>query len=129
MPHPASIPRTATVLIVEDDEGIRELTAKILRRYGYTVLAADGGDEARQICERHDGIIHVLLSDVVMPGMNGPKVAEMLTRIRPGLKVVFMSGYGGDDMIRNGVVTDAVPFLQKPFTPERLANTISQVLG
>jgi two-component system cell cycle sensor histidine kinase/response regulator CckA len=129
-PHPASIPPKATVLIVEDDPGIRELSAKILTRYGYTVLSAEGGDEARQIAERHDGIIHVLLSDVVMPGMNGPKVAQMLTRMRPGLKVVFMSGYSGEDVARHGVCEeDDVPFLQKPFTPERLANTISEVLG
>ena len=116
-------------MIVEDDPGIRELSAKILRRRGYTVLSAEGGDEARQICERHDGAIHVLLSDVMMPGMNGPMVAAMLTRMRPGLKVVFMSGYGTDDVARHGVIEHEVPFLQKPFTPERLANTISEVLG
>ena len=119
----------ATVLIVEDDQGIRELSMRILMRCGYKVLVAAGGDEARQICERHDGIIHVLLSDVVMPGMNGPMVAEMLTRMRPGLKVVFMSGYTDDEIVRNGVIQHDVPFLQKPFTPERLANTIVEVLG
>ncbi len=127
--HTPSSPHTATVLIVEDDPAIREISAKILRRRGYTVLSAEGGDEARQICERHDGTIHVLLSDVVMPGMNGPMVAAMLTRMRPGLKVVFMSGYGTNDIARHGVIEHEVPFLQKPFTPERLANTISEVLA
>jgi len=127
--HTPPTPRNATVLIVEDDPGIRELSAKILKRFGYTVLSAEGGDEARQICERHDGTIHVLLSDVMMPGMNGPKVAAMLTSMRPELKVVFMSGYGTQEVARLGVVEREVPFLQKPFTPERLANTISEVLG
>jgi two-component system cell cycle sensor histidine kinase/response regulator CckA len=125
----SSLPHAATVLIVEDDPGIRDLSAKILRRCGYTVLAAEGGDEARAICERHEGVIHVLLSDVMMPGMNGPMVAKMLRSMRPGLKVVFMSGYASADVARVGVLQDEAPFLQKPFTPERLANTISEVLG
>jgi len=119
----------ATILIVEDDPGIRDLSTKILSRCGYHVLAAGGGEEAREICERHEGTIHLLLSDVVMPGMNGPMVAEMLTRMRPGLKVVFMSGYTDDLVVRHGVMERGVPFLQKPFTPERLANKIVEVLG
>jgi two-component system cell cycle sensor histidine kinase/response regulator CckA len=127
--HSSSLPDAATVLIVEDDPGIRDLSARILRRCGYTVLAAEGGDEARQICERHPGVIHVLLSDVMMPGMNGPMVAKMLRSMRPELKVVFMSGYSSADVARHGVGQDEAPFLQKPFTPERLANTISEVLG
>jgi two-component system cell cycle sensor histidine kinase/response regulator CckA len=71
----------------------------------------------------------VLLSDVVMPGMNGPMVADMLTRMRPDLKVIFMSGYTDDAIVRHGVMERDVPFLQKPFTPERLANKIVEVLG
>jgi signal transduction histidine kinase len=120
---------TGTILIVEDDPGIRELSSKILKRCGYTVLVANGGHEARLICERHDGIIDLLLSDVVMPGMNGPTVAEMLTKMRPAMKVVFMSGYTDDAIVRHGVMERDVPFLQKPFTPERLANKIVEVLG
>jgi signal transduction histidine kinase len=119
----------ATILVVEDDPGIRALSSKILRRNGYEVLAAEGGEEARQICASHDGIIHVLLSDVVMPGMNGPTVAEMLTKTRPEMRVVFMSGYTDAVIVRHGVNTRQVPFLQKPFTPERLANKIVEVLG
>ena len=128
-PHAAPPPHAATILIVEDDAGIRALSAKILRRCGYTVLAAEGGEEARHICERHEGVIHVLLSDVMMPGMNGPAVAAMLRKMRPELKVVFMSGYSSADVASHGVVHGEVPFLQKPFTPDRLANTISEVLG
>ena len=119
----------ATILIVEDDPGIRDLSTKILSRCGYNVLVADGGEEARAVSEQHDGVIHVLLSDVVMPGMNGPMVADMLTRMRPDLKVVFMSGYTDDAVVRDGVMGRNVPFLQKPFTAERLANKIVEVLG
>jgi signal transduction histidine kinase/CheY-like chemotaxis protein len=119
----------ATILVVEDDEGIRDLSAKVLSRQGYRVLVANGGEEARHISERHEGIIHVLLSDVVMPGMNGPMVAEMLTKMRPGMKVLFMSGYTDDAIVRHGVMERDVPFLKKPFTPERLASKIVEVLG
>ncbi|HKY21458.1 MAG TPA: response regulator [Vicinamibacterales bacterium] len=118
----------ATILIVEDDPGIRELAAKVLGRYGYQVLTANGGDEARDICERHGGPIDVLLSDIVMPGMNGPTVAAMLKTIRPALKVVFMSGYTDDAIVRHGVKERDVPFLQKPFSPEQLVNKILEVL-
>ena len=79
--------------------------------------------------ERHGGAIDVLLSDVVMPGMSGPMVAAMLAVLRPSIKVVFMSGYTDDAVVRDGVMERGVPFLQKPFTPERLANKILEVLG
>ena len=119
----------ATILIVEDDSGIRQLAEKVLRRSGYEVLTAGDGDQARAICERHGGAIDVLLSDVVMPGMSGPLVAAMLARIRPEMKVVFMSGYTDDAAVRHGIMNQGVPFLQKPFTPEQLASKILEVLG
>jgi signal transduction histidine kinase len=119
----------ATVLVVEDDPGILELTSRVLTRYGYTVLTANGGEQAQAVCMRHCGPIDVLLSDVVMPGMNGPMVAQILTRLRPAMKVAFMSGYTDDAIVRHGVMVHEMPFLQKPFTPERLANKILEVLG
>jgi two-component system cell cycle sensor histidine kinase/response regulator CckA len=119
----------AMILIVEDDVGIRELTSKVLSRYGYAVMSASGGEEAREVSEKHEGVIDVLLSDVVMPGMSGPMVAEMLTKMRPSIKVVFMSGYTDDAIVRHGVRVREVPFLQKPFTPDQLANKILEVLG
>jgi CheY-like chemotaxis protein len=130
-PAPAERPANgrATILVVEDDPGIRELSSKILKRYGYDVLSAEGVEESRHFSERHEGAIDVLLSDVVMPGMNGPAVADILTRTRPGMKVVFMSGYADAVIARHGVMAREVPFLQKPFTPERLADTIVEVLG
>jgi CheY-like chemotaxis protein len=120
---------TATVLVVEDDPGILELTSRVLTRYGYTVLTANGGEQAQAVCMRHCGPIDVLLSDVVMPGMNGPMVAQILTKLRPAMKVAFMSGYTDDAIVRHGVMVHEMPFLQKPFTPERLANKILEVLG
>jgi signal transduction histidine kinase/CheY-like chemotaxis protein len=119
----------ATVLVVEDDPGIRELAARVLSRYGYVVLTAAGGDEARAVSERHDGAIDLLLSDVVMPGMSGPEVAQMLAAMRPHMKVMYMSGYTDDAIVHHGVMVQEVPFLQKPFTAERLHNKILEVLG
>jgi signal transduction histidine kinase/CheY-like chemotaxis protein len=120
---------SATILVVEDDPGIRELAGRVLSKIGYVVLLASGGEEARGLCERHDGAIHLLLSDVVMPGMSGPKVAELLIGMRPSMKVLYMSGYTDDAILRHGVMAHDMPFLQKPFTPERLVNKILDVLG
>ena len=119
----------ATVLIVEDDAGIRELAGKILTRCGYDVLVADGGAQAVEIGRRNAVKIDVLLSDVVMPGMSGPVVASILRELRPSIKVVFMSGYTEDPVVREGVMGRNVPFLQKPFTPDLLANKILEVLA
>jgi len=124
-----SVPGKATILVVEDDSGIRELASKVLSRYGYEVLTACGGDEAGTVSNGHDGPIDILLSDVVMPGMSGPKVAAMLTASRPAMKVVYMSGYTDDAIVRHGVMAHDVPFIQKPFTPERLHNKILEVLS
>ena len=111
----------------KDDPGIRELTAKVLSRIGYVVLTASGGDEARMICDGYVGAIHLLLSDVVMPGMSGPEVAAMLTAVRPSLKTIYMSGYTDDAVLRHGVMK-GMAFLQKPFTPDTLRNKIVEVL-
>jgi len=124
-----AIAAAATVLIVEDDEGIRELASKVLSRHGFVVLVASCGDEARGVSERHDAAIDLLLSDVVMPGMSGPQVAAMLTEMRPSMKVVYMSGYTDDAIVRHGVMANDMAFLQKPFTPDRLTNKILEVLN
>jgi CheY-like chemotaxis protein len=101
-----------TILVVEDDPGIRELTSRVLSRYGYSVLTASGGDEARTIGETDDGAIDLLLSDVVMPCMSGPNVADMLNAMRPTMKD-YMSGYSDEAIARHGVVVHDAPFLQK----------------
>ena len=118
-----------TILVAEDDDRVRELACRVLSRYGYAVIAAANGEQALSLCEQHPGPIHLLLSDVVMPGMNGPELAELLKTIRPDLKVLYMSGYTDDAIVRQGVLLHNTPFLQKPFSPARLAEKILEVLG
>jgi hypothetical protein len=116
------------VLLVEDDEGLRHLISRILRKNGYTVLEASSGAEALQQCEQHAGPLHLLLSDVVMPQMSGRKLAQRLAALRPVLKVLYLSGYTDDSILRHGVMDDDVAFLQKPFTPVALTRKVREVL-
>jgi len=119
---------TETVLIVEDDEGVRVVASRILREQGYTVLEARRASEARRIWEKHGPNVDLLLTDVVMPDTNGPRLAEELTRDRPDLRVLFMSGYPG----AGGLVgPQGVPLtcLEKPFTPNSLAAKVREMLG
>jgi signal transduction histidine kinase len=117
-----------TILVVEDDEGVRKLTVKVLRATGYTVLEAANGNEAIALCERHQGTIHLLATDVVMPGMGGRVLAERLIAVVPGMKVLYLSGYTDDTIVRHGVLNASVEFLQKPFTPLALARKVREVL-
>lgn len=117
-----------TILVVEDDATICELACRVLSRHGYTVLAASNGDDARGLCEQHQGPIHLLLSDIVMPGMSGPAVAQLLRTIRPDMKVLYMSGYTDDAIVRRGVLARDTAFLQKPFAPGRLVQKVLEVI-
>jgi PAS domain S-box-containing protein len=119
---------TETVLVVEDEDGVRALTQRILRRCGYTVLEAANGEEAMRVAAGHGGPIHLLVTDVVMPGPGGPVVAEWLTAERAGLRVLFMSGYTDDAVVRHGVLHASANFLQKPFSPVALAHKVREVL-
>ena len=119
---------TETVLLVEDHDGLRALVRKVLGRYGYTVLEAANGDEALQICERHQGAIHLLLTDVVMPGMSGPGLADRLAPLHPAMKALYTSGYTDDAIVRHGVLAAGTAFLQKPYTIEALARKVRDVL-
>ena len=116
------------VLLAEDDDAVRRVTTTALRRFGYEVLAAAGGEEALQLAEEHSGKISVLLTDVVMPGMSGPQLVLIMREKFPHIKAVFMSGYTDDAVLRHGVLAAEVSFLQKPFTPTALAQKIRQVL-
>jgi nitrogen-specific signal transduction histidine kinase len=107
---------SGTILVVEDQPDVRNLAAKLLRREGYTVLEASSGDEALRLADEHDGPIDLLLSDVVMPGLSGREVAERLTRRRPGLRTLFMSGYTDNVIADRGVLGPDMAFLPKPFT-------------
>lgn len=125
---PDAFEGTETVLIAEDEPGVRSLVRDSLRLKGYTVLEADNGTEALALAERHSGPIHLLLTDVIMPQMNGRELSEQLKARRPGLKVLFMSGYTDDTVLRHGVVTEDLQFVQKPFIPSALAGKIRNVL-
>ncbi|TAL11840.1 MAG: PAS domain S-box protein [Nitrospirae bacterium] len=120
---------TETILLVEDDEAVRELVRGILEEKGYAVLVACRSEEAFKLNGQHEGPIHLLLSDVVMPTMSGPELAERLKSSRPRMKVLYMSGYTDDAVVRLGVLTEGTPFLQKPFTPNALLHKVHEVLG
>jgi two-component system, cell cycle sensor histidine kinase and response regulator CckA len=117
-----------TILVAEDEDGVRSLTKEVLEKYGYTVLEASNGEEALKIAERHEGPLDLLLSDVVMPRMGGPELAQELLARRPAVKVLYMSGYTDHPMVRRGVVNAGVAFLQKPFTPTVLVSRIREIL-
>jgi PAS domain S-box-containing protein len=118
---------TETVLVVDDADGLRDLARRLLERLGYTVLVASGADEACRLFE--DGAsIDVLLTDVVMPGLSGPELTRSLVDRWPDLRVVYMSGYTEDSIIRRGVLDPGVAFLHKPFTSATLARTIRGAL-
>ena len=117
-----------TILLVEDEEAVRSLTSRILKKQGYRVMAAQHGREAMEMAAREEGRIDLVLTDVVMPGMNGRGLVERLTGIRPRIKSLYMSGYTDDDIIRRGFIEPSKSFLQKPFTSEALLQTVRKVL-
>ncbi len=119
---------TETVLMVEDEAAVRGLVAEVLRRHGYQVLAASNPEEAAQISSGYAKTIHLLLTDLVMPKWSGRQLAEHLAFSRPDMKVLFMSGYTDDTVIRQGNIREGTPFLQKPFTPENLVRRVRGVL-
>ena len=117
-----------TVLVVEDQEDVRSLTKALLERCGYHVIAASGGEEAIAVAEQHSGQIHLLLTDVVLSGINGKELSERLRVLRPNLNVLFMSGYSADVIAHRGVLDPGVAYISKPFTPGGLATKVQEVL-
>ena len=125
---PASVRGSETILLVEDDEMIRNLVQKVLQANGYRVLVAANGRDAERVAGQHEGPIHLLMTDVVMPGMNGREVAERLAAARAGVRVLYLSGYTDDAIVHHGVLEPGVAFLQKPFTPAVLGRRVREVL-
>jgi CheY-like chemotaxis protein len=125
---PAPVKGAETILLAEDEDGVRHVVAQMLREQGYTVLPANGGAEALRIAESHSGPLQLLVSDVMMPRMTGPELAERLRGLRPEMRVLFVSGYTDGEIVRGGELEPGTDFLQKPFTREQLAVKVREVL-
>lgn len=117
-----------TVLVIEDDEQVREIARWSLSYYGYNVIVAGKPEEALSISSGYDGFIHIAVTDVVMPGMSGQELAEKLRLQRPRMKVLYMSGYTDNTIVHYGVLDRGVPFIQKPFSPEKFVGKVREVL-
>ena len=117
-----------TILIVEDDYGLRKFAQEVLLSYGYNVIVADNGEDALRVDKKHEVPIHLLLTDVVMPRMGGRELIERLQPLYPRMKVIYMSGYTDNAIIRHGVLEPGLNFLEKPFTPEGLAHKVREAL-
>jgi CheY-like chemotaxis protein len=117
-----------TILLVEDEKAVRDLTARMLKQLGYTAITAASGAEALEISSSFTGHISLLLTDVVMPQMSGRQVADALVGTRPGLKVLYLSGYTENAVVHHGVLETGVDFLPKPFTREVLGQKIREIL-
>jgi PAS domain S-box-containing protein len=127
-PSPGAPRGTETILLVEDSQELRVLVRTMLGRAGYTILEAADGLAALAVSEGHAGSIDLLLTDVVMPGMNGREMSERLARRRPRTRILFMSGYTGDSAVTHGVLEERFRFIQKPFTSSSLARVVREVL-
>ncbi len=127
-PEPASLSGSETILLVEDEEGVRELVAETLYSQGYHVIEAPHGGQALAVCEQYRGPIDLMLTDVVMPQMSGRELAERARPLRPGMKVMFVSGYTDISIVHHGILDAHAAFLPKPFTPDALARKVREVL-
>jgi CheY-like chemotaxis protein len=125
-----AVPRgTETVLVVEDEDAVRRIVKIALESAGYQVIEARSGSEALEVVRRHAGAIHLVVTDVVMPEMSGRELAERIVKDHPGVRILYMSGYTDDAVVRHGIVESGVAFLQKPFTPLALARKVREVLN
>ncbi len=115
--------------MVEDEPAILAVTAQMLSSLGYVVRAAHTPADAIRVAKEHAGPIHLLLTDVVMPGLNGRDLARTLADLRPGLRALFMSGYNADVIASNGILDAECPFIRKPFARDELAAKIREILG
>ena len=119
--------KNETILFVEDDDMVRNMVAAVLEQYGYNVIEAENGSVAMKRCEQEDKI-HLMITDVVMPGISGPDLVRQIITIQPEMKVLYISGYTDDAIVHHGVLDENTPFLQKPFTPQKLALKVQELL-
>jgi two-component system cell cycle sensor histidine kinase/response regulator CckA len=125
---PAPAKGSETILIIEDEDIVRNLASRGLRDHGYTVVQARNGVEALQYVQRHPGTVDLVLSDVVMPEMGGRELGQSLARLDSDLPILYMSGYTGEDVVQRGLLDPGAPFQQKPFTPVSLATKVRAML-
>jgi two-component system cell cycle sensor histidine kinase/response regulator CckA len=128
-PPPRDITGQDTILLVEDEEAVRSFAARALKLRGYQVLEASGGEEALELVRRHPAAIHLLITDVVMPNMDGPTLVRAVRRLRPDMGVIFMSGYAEEAFRRNDENAAELHFLAKPFGLKQLAAKVKDVLS
>jgi DNA-binding NtrC family response regulator len=119
-------PASTTILLVDDEESVRAIVLKILRRANYNVIAAENGDDAIRVAAAYEGKIDIVVTDMYMPGMRGPEVVQALSKARPGLRSLFMSGYTDQDA--RTAVPQGANFLHKPFSGQDLTNAVEAVL-
>jgi CheY-like chemotaxis protein len=117
-----------TIMVVEDEPVVRRLTVRALAERGYHLLEAEDGESALAVAREHKGELQLLITDVVMPGMNGKELADRLTAERPDLRVLYISGYAEHAVVRQGVLVEGIAFLSKPFDLSELARTVREVL-
>jgi CheY-like chemotaxis protein len=115
------------ILLVEDEDAVRKLTRLVLETSGYTVLEAPNGKEGLELCEAHKGTIDLLVTDVIMPESGGRELAEGALKLRPAMKVLYISGHTEDTVLMEGIL-QGTPFLQKPYTPLALARKVRETL-
>ena len=119
---------TETILVVEDEPGVRNVTKRVLEVFGYTVHTAASGGEALLICEREGDAIQLMITDIVMPEMSGRDLSERLAKVCPNMKVLYMSGYTGDAVVHHGVLDRDMNFISKPFAIPELTKKVREVL-
>jgi len=127
LPQPRSV-GTETILVVEDEEIVLQLACEALEALGYSVISASNPEEAMKLVDEYEGAIDLLLSDVVLPQMDGPSLFKRLALVRPDLKVLYVSGYAGNSIVHHGVLDPGVHFLPKPFTLDGIAKKVREAL-
>jgi DNA-binding NtrC family response regulator len=127
----SSDPKTAqgTILLIDDEQSVRSIVMKILQRAKYTVLEAESGEAALEVLESHPEKIDLVVSDLYMPGLSGPDTVKALDAARPGMKVLFMSGYAAQDVVARTGVPGGAQFLQKPFSGQELTAAVKAAIG
>jgi two-component system, cell cycle sensor histidine kinase and response regulator CckA len=116
------------ILLVEDEPAVRYMTCRALKEHGYNVVEAGDGAEALKAVQGANGALDLIITDVIIPGLDGTELARRASQIKPGLPILFMSGYTDDDIVRRGLLEAGQPFLQKPFTPDALIRRVADLL-